>query len=56
MASNTAAELRNLFGSGQLDQLDIVRQALLSDPKALDNHSREVRDAKGQADACAASV
>lgn len=43
MSSDTAAQLRELFGSHQLGQLDLVRAKLLEDPKALDNHSREVR-------------
>lgn len=43
MPSDTATQLRELFGSHQLGQLDVVRARLLEDPKALDTHSREVR-------------
>ena len=39
-------QLRLLFEPKQLEQLDAVRQKLLDDPKALDNHSREVRNGK----------
>ena len=43
MSSDTATQLRDLFGASQARQLDLVRAKLLEDPKALDNHSREVR-------------
>jgi hypothetical protein len=39
----TSEQLRELFSPGQLDQLDVVRQRMLEEPTALDNHSREVR-------------
>lgn len=44
MASDTAQQLRGLFPQAQLSQLDVVRSAMLADPKLLDNHSRDVRD------------
>ena len=44
MASDTAQQLRGLFPQAQLSQLDVVREAMLADPKLLDNHSRDVRD------------
>lgn len=40
---DTATQLRELFPASQARQLDAVRARLLEDPKALDNHSREVR-------------
>lgn len=43
MSVDVATQLRDLFGPSQARQLDIVRQQLLDDPKALDTHSREVR-------------
>lgn len=43
MASDTAQQLRDLFPPAQLSQLDVVRSAMLADPKLLDNHSRDTR-------------
>lgn len=50
MSVDTATQLRDLFGPGQIRQLDIVRQALLENPEALDNHSRKdaVEEVKGK--------
>mgnify|MGYP001394653667 CR=1 FL=1 len=44
--ASTAQQLRELFEPSQLEALDHVREALLADPKSLDNHSREVRNAE----------
>jgi len=49
----TAQELRNLYSKEQLAFLDIVRQKMLEDPTALDNHThsnktKETPDASGQ--------
>lgn len=42
--SDTATQLRDLFDPSQARQLDIIREALLTDPKALDNHTRKPAD------------
>lgn len=43
MSVDVATQLRTLFGSTQLAQLDAVRTALLDNPKALDKsaHTKE---------------
>lgn len=44
--TSTAQQLRDLFPPDQLEALDRVSEALRTDPKSLDNHSRENRDGK----------
>lgn len=45
---STARELRSLYPSGQLAQLDAVRGEMLRDPTALDTHTRKKVTADGQ--------
>lgn len=41
---DTATQLRDLFGPGQLAQLDVVRAKLIEDPTALDNKTRREQE------------
>ena len=43
---DTATQLRDLFGPGQLEQLDIVRAKLIEDPTALDNKVRREQESE----------
>lgn len=41
---NVSEQLRSMFQSGQLVELDAVRSAMLSCPGVLDNHKAKVED------------
>lgn len=41
---DVATQLRDLFGPGQLQQLDVVRSKLIEDPTALDNKVRREQE------------